>query len=120
MDKYELEEYIAQAYGVAADYPWPDTPEYAVYRHTDNRKWFAVVMDIPKRYLGLADEGRIDIMNLKCPYATISTLLGEKGFYPAYHMNKYCWISLALDGSVEAETVKELLALSYSLTAAKK
>ncbi|MBR6593611.1 MAG: MmcQ/YjbR family DNA-binding protein [Clostridia bacterium] len=120
MDKYKLEEYIADTYGVEADYPWQSTPEYAVYRHSDSRKWFAVVMDIPKRYLGLAEDGRIDIMNIKCPYATISTLLGEEGFYPAYHMNKYCWISVALDGRVGAETVKELLELSHSLTSNKK
>lgn len=37
-------------------------PEYAVFRHTGNQKWFAVAMNIPKEKLRL----REDVAVLQC------------------------------------------------------
>ena len=41
----------------------------------------------------------------------------EKGIFPAYHMSKTHWISVALDGTVEKEKIEWLLDLSFDLTA---
>ena len=49
----------------------------------------------------------------------ISSLRGETGIFPAYHMNKASWITAALDGSVPAETIELLLDVSYELTKPK-
>ena len=43
-----------------------------------------------------------------------------KAVVPAYHMNKDKWITIRLDGSVPVAKVKNLLDLSYQLTAPKK
>lgn len=40
----------------------------------------------------------------------------EKGFLPAYHINKEKWISILLDGSADAELLKDLLDMSFQLT----
>ena len=37
----------------------------------------------------------------------------------AYHMNKDSWISIALDGSVPADTIMNLVDISYQLTTKK-
>jgi len=50
----------------------------------------------------------------------IGSLLNEKGFFPAYHMSKSSWITIALDGSVDNEKIKWLIDISYALTASKK
>ena len=48
MNREELEAYILNHYSTEADYPWADTPRAAVFRHAGNRKWFALVMDVPR------------------------------------------------------------------------
>ena len=40
----------------------------------------------------------------------------EAGMFPAYHMNKAHWLTIALDGSAEEEKLKFLLDMSYELT----
>lgn len=119
MNREELIKYIAEIYSTDAEYPWASAPRYAVFRHQSNRKWFAVIMDLPKEKLELRDEGIIDVLNLKCDPILIGNLRNEKGFYPAYHMNKNYWITVALDGSVDADKIKFLLDLSFDLTDVK-
>lgn len=119
MNKRELQKYIAETYNTDPDFPWESNPTFAVYRHRSNKKWFALVMDIPKSKLGLHEDGRIDIVNLKCEPALIGSLRLEKGFFPAYHMSKDKWISVALDGSVDDEQLLFLLDMSFELTDVK-
>ena len=119
MNKPELQKYISDIYGVSPDFPWESNPTFAVYRHASNRKWFALVMDIPKIRLGIKDSGMIDIVNLKCDAVSVGSLRNEKGIFPAYHMSKDKWISVALDGSVDDEQIKMLLDMSFELTDVK-
>ena len=55
MNREELEAYILNHYSTEPDYPWADTPRAAVFRHANNRKWFALVMDVPRDKLGLQE-----------------------------------------------------------------
>ena len=116
MNKKEFREYIAEVYGVEPDYPWESNPAFEVYRHTNNKKWFALVMDIPRSRLGLEGDEIIDVVNLKTDPVAAGSLRLEKGIFPAYHMNKDKWISVALDGSVDDEKIKMLLDQSFELT----
>ena len=50
----------------------------------------------------------------------IGSLRGQKGYFPAYHMNKEKWISVLLGMQGWMSRLKNLLALSYELTAPKK
>ena len=117
MNKTELQKYIAEAYSTVPDFPWESTPDAAVYRHENNRKWFALVMTIPKARLGIRSDGMIDIVNLKCDPRLVGSLRSEPGIFPAYHMNKDKWLSVALDGSADDEQIKMLLDMSFELTA---
>ena len=83
-------------------------------------KWFGVIMTIPASKLGLEGDYSVDIINLKCDPLLIGSLHKEKGIFPAYHMNKTYWISVLLDGSVDDETVKWLVSLSFDLTKRQK
>ena len=73
-------------------------------------------MDLPRQKLGIRGDEIIDVLNIKCDPILIGGLRNEKGFFPAYHMNKTYWITVALDGTVEDDKVKWLLDLSYDLT----
>lgn len=119
MNRKELEKYISETYSAAPEYPWESSPASAVFRHAANRKWFALLMDIPRSKLGMQSDDMISVVNLKCdPLMTGSVCMG-KGIYPAYHMNKNYWISVALDGTVPDETVKMLLDMSFDATMPK-
>ena len=119
MNREELEAYILNHYSTEPDYPWTDTPRAAVFRHAGNRKWFALMMEVPRGRLGLPGAEPLDLVNFKCDPILIASLRGENGIFPAYHMNKASWITAALDGSVPAETIELLLDVSYELTKPK-
>ena len=116
MTRFELETHILQAYHVQADYPWITHPAYGVFRHEANKKWFAVVMTIPKIKLDPRTDEMIDIVNVKCDPILVGSLRLEQGFYPAYHMSKTHWVTAALDGSAARERLLWLLDMSFEMT----
>ena len=116
MTRQELENYIGTTYGVKPEYPWIRYPTFAVFRHESNQKWFAVIMTIDKRKLGMEEDGKIDVVNLKCAPNLVSSMWQETGVFPAYHMNKEHWLTVALGGRVSADNVQFLLEISYDLT----
>jgi predicted DNA-binding protein (MmcQ/YjbR family) len=110
-------EYVKEAYDIEPDYPFTDDFESAVFRHPENRKWFALFMTrISRRKLGGDEDGECDVVNLKCDPFLLGSFLAEEGVVPAYHMNKEHWISVLLDGSVDMELLQGLTAASYDLT----
>ncbi len=118
MTKEELFDYCIQTYGTAPDYPFENDFESAVLRHSDNRKWYALVMRVPKLKFGLDDDTATDVVNLKLPTEMFGSLGAADGVFPAYHMNKNHWISVLLD-LAEDETVKFLVNASYEVTKSK-
>lgn len=120
MDIKQLQQFISETYGTTPEYPWTKYPSYMVFRHSNNQKWFALIMDISKEKLGLPEQGPINVLNVKCEPLIIGSLRSETGFFPAYHMSKTSWITIALDGSVSDEKIKWLLDMSYNLTAKKQ
>ena len=119
MNRKEFEQYIVDAYSENGDCPFENDTDTTVFRHSSNRKWFCIVMSVSKRKLGIPSDEIISIVNVKCPQEIIDSFWQENGVYPAYHMNKAHWLSVALDGSADDETVKFLLSLSYDLTLTK-
>ena len=119
MNRLELKQYIAETYGIEPDCPWSKNPNFEVYRHSSNKKWFALIMDIPRNRIGLRGTDIIDVANLKCNPLLLGSVRAESGIFPAYHMNKENWVTVALDDSASDEIIKMLLDVSYELTAAK-
>lgn len=112
--------YIQNAYSAEAEYLWADTPDSAVFRHPSSKKWFGIIMTVPSSKLGLDGEGLVSILNVKCDPVMIGSLLMEKGFFPAYHMNKNNWLSILLDGPVPNHQITFLLQVSYDSVTPKR
>ena len=55
MERIKLFEWVKGVYGTEPDYPWNDWN--AVLRHAENKKWYALIMEVPAQKLGL-DEMR--------------------------------------------------------------
>lgn len=117
MPRQEWMDWIYTVYNVRPDAPWQDTPENLVFRHRDTKKWFALILRVRRDKLGLSGTQPLDILNVKCDTRMLGSFLQLQGVFPAYHMCKRCWLSIALDGSVPRETVAGLLDMSYSATA---
>lgn len=119
MTKDAFKALMLEKYGVTGDNPFAEFDSTLVFRHASNRKWFALLMTISKRKLGLSSDEEIDVVNIKCPQEIIDSMWQENGIFPAYHMNRAHWLSLCLDGSVDDDTVEWLTNLSYDLTKPK-
>ncbi len=120
MTRNELESFIVKTYNTSPEYLWERYPSFAVFRHRSNRKWFAVIMTIPKEKLGITEDGDIDVVNIKCSDEIIASFWEEDGIHPAYHMSKRHWLSVALDGTASDDTVTWLLEISFRLTDKKR
>ncbi len=118
MTRKQLIDYIKDEYGVTEDYPWEKDQTNAVFRHQSNRKWFALLMNIPASKLNIKSDKHIDVLNVKCDALMIGSITLEQGFYPAYHMNKSNWISIALE-EADDEKTKWLIDMSFDATNVK-
>ena len=115
MTRQEVIDFIKKQFDITEEHLWLKFPDYIVFRNRKNKKWFAIIMDIEKSRLGLEDEGKIDIIDLKCDPILIGSLLHNEGYLPAYHMSKKNWITVLLDGSVSENELKDLICLSYEI-----
>lgn len=113
-------QYIEERYGNEPEHLWVKYPDYAVFRHSATQKWFAVFLQVPQNKLGLPGTDPAQVLDIKCSPLMIGSLLSEKGFLPAYHMNKNTWISILLDDSVPDDKIHALLELSYDSVAPKR
>ena len=119
MNRQDFSSFVDDFYGIKYDCPFEDELDAWVFRHPDNKKWFALVMRIKKCKLGIDSNEFIDVVNLKCAPEIMDDLWHEKGVFPAYHMSKRHWLTLCLDGSCDDETIKFVTNISYTLTKKK-
>ncbi len=121
--------WIKETFGETPDNPFQKA-EAAVFRHAANRKWYGLIMAIPRSRLTQASAGQseaenaadktpVEIINLKAAPESIAKLTKIPGIYPCYHMNKKNWVSVLLDGTVPDDLIKELLLKSRELSAGK-
>ena len=116
MTKQQFLEYCLDTYGTSPDYPFDDHLETAVFRHTDNKKWFALVMRVSRRKFGFDSD---EVINLKLPTEMFGSFGAADGVYPAYHMNKLHWISVLLPDAPD-DIVQFLANVSFEATKDKR
>ena len=113
--------YVKEKYNIEPDYPFSTVPTYPVLRHGDNRKWFALIMDVPREKLGLKGDEAVDIINVKLEDRMLVDMLAqEPGYFYGYHITRSNWISILLDGTVPMEEICRWIDESYGVTASKK
>lgn len=104
-----------------ADKPFEDDLDTTVLRHGEAGKWFGIIMNVDKKRLGLGEDGKTDVLNLKCdPEESFIIRELYEAVIPAYHMNKRHWISVILNGSVPEDFTQRLITKSFDLTDTNK
>lgn len=116
MNRSEVLQYAADSYGTEPEYPWADSPDAAVLRHSAQGRWYALIMSVARRKLGLDTDGETDVINVKCDPLLVDALAGMPGFCRAYHMNKTHWLTVMLEYAPEKAQVFWLIDGSYRLT----
>ncbi len=112
--------YVRNKYGSEIEYLWQRYPDYAVFRHKDNRKWYGLVMDIPRYKLGLPGNETADIINVKTDSAQLADLLRQReGCFASFHTAGPKWVSILLDGTVPFEEICGWIDMSYEETASQ-
>ena len=90
--------YVKEKYKIKPDYPFSTFLDYSVLRHEDNRKWFALIMEISGEKLGLKGAEYVDIMNVKLgDPMLVDVLVHQPGYFHGYHIARGNWISILLD-----------------------
>ncbi len=110
-------DFIERQFNCKADFPWAQ--EGAAKRYSDaavfrcpNQKWFALVMEITYKNLGLANDKKVFAVNLKAA--------PERVIFPAYHMNKKHWITVLLTSATDFDLLRSLTEQSRALVMGKE
>lgn len=106
-------DYIYKKYKIRPEHPWAKYPENATFKDKVSGKWFALIMPVDRKNLGLDGNGTIDVINVKADTEMISFIADTPGFMPAYHMNKRHWLTIFLDGSVSSDQIFTRIDDSY-------
>lgn len=106
---------IQETYGSEPEFLWPNIPSYAAFRRTGDKKWYAFIGSVPKCKLDQASVSceEVEVLNVKVDSAEIDDILAQRGYYPAFHMNKKCWVSIILNGDLGDEEIRKRIEDSY-------
>lgn len=107
--------WIKSQFGAEPDFPWPDDAPWSFVFRCPNEKWFALVMRIKYRQLGLTGDEEVWVVNMKASQDEIPNLIDKKSIFPAWHMNKKHWITVLLTAVTDFEKLCELTQKSWEL-----
>ena len=107
MNEEEIVKYCLSLSDTYKDCPFTDDYESVTMKHSKNKKWFALIMNVHnKLYINVkTNPDYSDILRNSYDY-----------IIPAYHMNKEHWNTIIIDRNVDKTLVKELIEQSYELT----
>ncbi|MBR7025265.1 MAG: MmcQ/YjbR family DNA-binding protein [Selenomonadaceae bacterium] len=115
----KLIEYIRENFSDAPEFLWKKYPNFAIFRRKDNRKWYALIANIPKKYLRLGGAEEIEILNLRVEPEELDKIFDGEKYFRGWHMNKKSWLTLRLDETLTDEEIFARLEESYRLAKKK-
>lgn len=107
--------YAREKYGDEPEFLWDDLPKTAIWRRKDSKKWYAVLMTVPRKKLGLEGEGNVEIIDVRIEPAELDKIADGKKFFRGYHMNKKHWLTFCLDGAISNDEIFAFIDKSYLL-----
>lgn len=108
-------EYVKEKYDNEPEFLWEKFAGNAVFRHKENNKWYAVLLTISKRKLGIDSDEIVDVIDLKALPEDIEKIVDNNRYFLGYHMNKKHWFTIILDGSVSIENIFDFIDMSYKM-----
>ena len=112
----DILKYVKKEYGDIPEYLWKNDDTTGAIRNKHNNKWYALIMVINSSKLGLDDNKEIEVINIRYQKDHTNEVIDNKSIFPAWHMTKRSWITIALDGTLNNEIICSLIDNSYSLS----
>ena len=106
--------YVRDKYGDELEFLWEKYPNAAIWRRKDTKKWYALIMEISERKLGLDSDNLVEILDLRGDPAELKNLVDGEKYFAGYHMNKKSWLTMKLDGSISFDEICRRLDESYN------
>ena len=114
-------DYIRTTWQTEPQYLWTRSHDSAVFRHQDNQKIFARLMQVSRSELGLYGDDPLEILTVKPGNLQLADyLLQQEGYIRGYRMNRGDWVSICLDGTVPLEDICQWIDMSYLATASSE
>ncbi|AYE38313.1 hypothetical protein D1B17_06565 [Companilactobacillus zhachilii] len=107
--------HVTSTFGDNLEFLWKNFPQYAIWRRNDTKKWYALLLNVPKSKLGLDSDEIVTVMDFHGQPDEIVKLVDNQKYFTGYHMNKHSWYTIILDGSVNNQEIFERLQVSYGL-----
>ncbi len=108
-----------EKYGDELEFLWERFPDCAVWRRKDNGKWYAAILTVERKKLGVQGEGKVQVLDVRADPLEAELIVDGVRIFPGYHMNKKHWISLPMDGTVPVEELIERLEESWLIAGRK-
>lgn len=106
------------SYGDEPEFLWDNSPDCAILRRKDSGKWYAVIMTVRGDKFG-HDPQCDEIIDLRADPGDIDRITDGINYFRGYHMNKKHWLTIVLDGSVDAREIYARMDRSYALAGKK-
>lgn len=97
----EIADYINKKYDDKPEFLWEKFSGYGVFRNKDNKKWYAIIMNITEDKIGLTSSKKIEIINVM----NNDSIIDNKKIFEGYHMNKKSWITIKLDNGMNINEI---------------
>ncbi len=110
----EIMSFITANFGDKPEFLFEDS-DTAVFRKGERKKWYAVIMRISKRKLGIDSDEYLEVLNVKLSPNEIALIVDRVSYFPAYHMNKKHWCTIVLDYSLSGDEICYRIGQSYDL-----
>lgn len=114
-DARKVIRYVRETYQDELEFLWKKFSGNAVLRRKETGKWYAALLSVSQRKLGLDDDSVIEIIDLRVDPEESAALWDGTKYFPGYHMNKRNWITIRLNGSVPPAEIYRRIDASYRL-----
>lgn len=112
----QIIKYAKEKYNNELEFLWNKFPKYAIFRHKENKKWYALLISLEENKLGIEGDKIVDIIVLKNKRENIINLIDNKKYFAGYHMNKRNWFTIKLDDSIPIKEIYNFIDESYNIS----
>ena len=112
----EVIQYVKEKYQDDLEYLWKKFPKNAIFRNKKNHKWYAALLVIPEKKLGIDSDKMIEIIDVRYQQEDIQNKIDNQKIWGGYHMNKEHWITIKLDETIDIKEIFQLIDNSYQLS----
>ena len=116
----QLDAYVRKKYRIEPEILPFSHENYAIYRHTETGKWFAVFIVKDRSVFGLSGSGNVELLCFKLRDRMVADLVAQQpGYLRGLPASSWNWTSAVLDGTIPLANICQWVDESYEVTKTK-